>query len=229
MPCISRASRFVGMIYWRRKEMRKHNNNWLKGMAAAAAMLLLASPFSGALALTVDGPVKVLMIDGSDSDVTMDVASVDGTLPLGAYDFGFITGSGYTRITSRIGSYVFNGGDIVDFALRSRGLDNIFGTVDDRIFSISDPADYANQTYLSEIAPSFSQNPVVSNPYYRTLLLTWDLDLNGVADTGFNLSVTTPLLSNDGMMPVPLPAAAWLFGSGLLGLAALARRRKHAS
>ena len=29
--------------------------------------------------------------------------------------------------------------------------------------------------------------------------------------------------------PVPLPAAAWLFGSGLIGLAALARRRMGAS
>ena len=27
--------------------------------------------------------------------------------------------------------------------------------------------------------------------------------------------------------PVPIPAAAWLFGSGLLGLGALARRRKQ--
>ena len=195
--------------------MRKHNN-WLKGMVApAAGMLLLACPLSSAFALTVDGPGTVLMIDGTDSNVTVNVTALDGTLPLAAYDFGFVTGTGYTAITSTIGSYVFNGGDTVNFALRNRGLDNMFGTGDDLIYSILDPADYANQTYLLDIAPSYSQNPVVSSPYYRSLILTWDLDLNGVADTGFNLSVTTPLSSYDGMAPVPLPAAAWLFGSAL--------------
>ena len=207
--------------------MRKHNN-WLKGIAApAAGMLLLASPLSGAFALTVDGPGMVLMIDGTDSNITVDVTAIDLTFPLTAYDFGFVTGSGYTKITSLAGSWTFNGGDIVDFALRNRGLDTIFGTGDDVIYSISNPLDYANQTYLFPIAPSYSQNPVVSSPYYRSLALTWDLDLNGVADTGFDLSVTTPLGSYDGMTPVPLPAAAWLFGSGLLGLGAFMRRHRR--
>ena len=192
---------------------------WLMG-------LLLTSPLSSAFALTVDGPGMVLMIDGTDSSITVDVTAIDGTLPLTAYDFGFVTGSGYTKITSGIGSWIFNGGDVVDFALRNRGSDNTFGTGDDVLYSISDPLDYANQTYLLSIAPSYSQNPVVSSPYYRSLLLTWDLDLNGVADTGFDLSVTTPLSSYDGMAPVPVPATVWLFGSGLLGLMGVARRRK---
>ncbi len=203
------------------------NNNWLKGIAVpAAGMLLLVGPISSALALTVNGPGMVLMVDGKDSNVSVSVTAVDGTLPLGVYDFGFLTGTGYTKITSTAGSYMFNGGDIVDFALRNRGLDTIFGTADDLVYNMANPLDYANQIYLLEIAPSNSQNPVVSSPYYRSLALTWDLDLNGVMDTGFNLAVTTSLGSFDGMTPVPLPAAVWLFGSGLAALSVFRRRKK---
>lgn len=195
------------------------SNVWLMG-------LLLAGYLSSANALTVDGPGMVLMIDGTDSNVTVDITAIDGTLPLAAYDFGFVTGTSYTKITGLVGSWTFNGGDIVDFALRNRGTDNLFGTGDDVIYSISNPLDYADQTYLFSIAPSNSQNPVVSYPYYRSLFLTWDLDLNGIADTGFDLAVTTPLLTNDGMAPIPLPAAAWLLGSGLLCLLGAARSKR---
>ncbi len=207
--------------------MRIHNN-WLKGFAApAAGMLLLTGPLSSAFALSVSGPGTVLMIDGKDSNVRVNITAVDGTLSFEAYDFGFLTGTGYTKITSTIGSYIFNGGDIVDFALRNRGLDTIFGTADDLIYNMANPLDYANQTYLLPIDPSNSQNPVVTSPYYRSLLLTWDLNLDGVADTGFDLAAVTSLKSFDGMAPVPLPAAVWLFGSGLLGLGALLRRRRR--
>lgn len=45
-----------------------------------------------------------------------------------------------------------------------------------------------------------------------------------------SLDGITPTPSNwvTGPSPVPLPAAVWLFGSGLLGLAAIARRKKAA-
>ena len=207
--------------------MQIHNNKWLKGIAApVAGILLLLTPLFSAYALTVNAPGKVLMIDGIDSNVTVNITAVDGTSPLGAYDFGFVTGSSYTKITSANGSYTFNGGDIVDFALRNRGADTMFCTADDVIYSISNPLDYANQTYLLAINPSFSQNPVVTSPYYRSLTLLWDLDRNGVADTGFDLVATTPITSYDGMTPVPLPAAAWLLGSGLLSVGAFVRRRQ---
>ena len=203
-------------------------NNWLKGITApAVGMLLLASPLSSAYALTVNTPGSVLMIDGTDSNITVNITAIDGTLSLAAYDFGFVTGSSYTKITSTSGSYIFNGGDIVNFALRNRGTDSIFGTTDDLIYDIANPLDYANQTYSLPIDPSFSRNPVVSGPYYRSLLLTWDLNRNGIVDTGFNLVATTPLISYDGMTPVPLPAAAWLLGSGLLSVGAFMRRRRQ--
>ena len=200
--------------------------------ASLFGSLLLASPLSSVYAalltpdLAVNGPGLVLMVDGSDSNVTVNISALDGTLPVATYDFGFVTGGGYNRITSAIGSYTFAGGAMVDFGLRDRDLDNTFGTGDDIIYSISNPADYANQWYYTPITASSSQNPVVSSPYYHTLALLWDLDRNGVMDTDFDIGVSTPLTGTDGVMPVPLPAALWLLGSGLLGLAGSLRRKK---
>jgi len=200
--------------------MQKHVNR-LKGLAAGAGLLLLSVPFSSAFALTVTNPSSVLMIDGvGDNNTTVSVTSVDGTFPISQYDFGFLTGSTFTSITSTIDwSWTFNGGDVVDFALRNKTTSDIY--------DIASPLDYANQIYSLPIDPSLSQNPVVSSPYFHGLTIAWDLNHDGTVDPGFGFAIT-PLYSNDGMMPtvVPLPAAAWLFGSGLLGLGALTRRRR---
>jgi len=200
--------------------MRSHNN-WLKGFIAGAGLLLLSVPLSSAFALTVTNPSSVLMIDGvGDNNMTVQVTAADVTFPISQYDFGFYSGGNFTSITSTINwSYTFNGGDVVDFALREKASNTIY--------DIANPLDYANQFYSLSIDPSLSQNPIVSSPYYHSLLIAWDLNHDGIADPGFGFTVT-PLLSNDGMAPtvVPLPAAAWLFGSGLLGLGALARRRR---
>jgi hypothetical protein len=48
----------------------------------------------------------------------------------------------------------------------------------------------------------------------------------GTASLGTNGTLT--LAANSGGAPVPLPAAVWLFGSGLLGLVGVSRRRKAA-
>ncbi|HHJ15971.1 MAG TPA: VPLPA-CTERM sorting domain-containing protein [Gammaproteobacteria bacterium] len=45
----------------------------------------------------------------------------------------------------------------------------------------------------------------------------------GAMDDGFNVVNST--WTNYSVAPVPVPAALWLFGSGLLGLAGIARRK----
>lgn len=200
-----------------------------KALAVILFGLLGLGPFAVALgapvpALVVNGPGSVLMVDGTDSNVTVTVAVADATFPIGRYDFGFMGGTGYTRITSIAGSRTFLGGSIVDFALRDRGGDGIFGTGDDTVYAMSDPADYADQWYFGPVAASYSRNPVVSSEYYRTLTLFWDLNADGVQDAGFSIAAAQNL--RDGMAPVPLPAAVWLLGSGLLSFGAFVRGRQ---
>jgi len=48
---------------------------------------------------------------------------------------------------------------------------------------------------------------------------------DGVYLTGFNLAGTGTITGT--LAPVPVPAAVWLFGSGMLGLVAVARRPKN--
>jgi len=194
----------------------------LKGIVAGVGLLLLASPLSSAFAaLTVTSPSTVLMIDGvGDNNTTVQITALDATFPISEYQFGFLTGGGFTSITSLLDwTYTFNGGDVVDFALRE--------IASDTVYDIADPLDYANQIYSFSIDPSNSQNPAVTSPYYHALTIAWDLNHDGYADPGFGFAIT-PVLTNDGMAPtvVPLPAAAWLLGSGLLGLGALTRRRR---
>lgn len=210
----------------------KHRN-MLKAAVGAAGLLALAIPLSSAWALTlsspsltVTNPGKVLMVDGNDPNITVTISAADGTFPVGKYDFGFVSGSTYTMITTDLlppVSYSFTGGTVVDFALRD--------VTTNTIYSISNPINYATQYYYYPINPVFSQNPVVTSPYYHALALTWDLNKDGIADTGFDISVATPLTSHDGVAPapVPVPAAAWLMGSGVAGLFGWAVRRRKCS
>ncbi|HUJ79725.1 MAG TPA: PEP-CTERM sorting domain-containing protein [Nitrospiria bacterium] len=168
--------------------------------------------------MTAPGPVEI--IDGTDLGSGVVTFNIDLTLPLAGYDFGFMNGTNFVPIalapygpSSLYGTYTFSGSDLVNFALES--------TSTNTVYTIADPANYATQIYSNPIDPSHSVNPVVTTPYYNTLLLDWNL-MGGGYDPSIDpmLTLTQAINPYDGMAPVvPLPAAMLLFGSGLLGLA----------
>ena len=55
----------------------------------------------------------------------------------------------------------------------------------------------------------------------------WGLEFSDGIETGeFSATVDTMTVSSAAISSVPVPAAVWLFGSGLLGLTGIARRKK---
>jgi hypothetical protein len=218
-------------------------------LLAAGSALLCNSPFVQANSipstLLIDQSGLVLMVDGKDPNASVTFGITGGIHRLGlkfgfmrrdtlrALDFGFMRGDTFRSLDSgwrQKKKPIFTGGTMVDFAVRNRGADKRFGTSDDRIFRLSDPAHYANQYYSGAISPWKSSDPEQAETYYRNLTMFWDLDHNGITDLRITLHTRN---AHDGMYfvasatPVPLPAAAWLLGTGLAGLAALARRREN--
>lgn len=179
--------------------------------------------------LIVNAPSGVLMVDGKDRHSRVKIEVRLDAPERSVFDFGFANDGLYTPITDGLhsrGRYIFAGGAVVDFALRRSGADRLFGTPDDLVYRLSDGAGYARQTYFKPVKSSKSRNPAVTQVYFQDLRLSWDLDLDGKPDVRAVLESKRG--KYDGMTPapaaVPVPAAMWLFGSGLLGLAAMLRR-----
>lgn len=94
----------------------------------------------------------------------------------------------------------------------------------------------ADLWYPGDVAPSDSILLSVDNSF--VLGMTWDGGLTYYTDSSYALvsapddyritftdGVTTGRTLAIDVAPVPVPAAVWLFGSGLLGLVGFARRR----
>ena len=195
---------------------------------------VLASSVSIPTEVLVAESSRVLMVDGKDRHSKVKIKVRLDVPQRSVFDFGFMNDGLYVPMTGKShtsGSYTFAGGTVVDFALRNRGVDHLFGTPDDLVYRLSDSANYALQTYFKAVKSSKSRNPTVTQVYFQDLRLSWDLDLDGKPDVHSLLEFKRG--KYDGMMPapaaVPLPAALWLFGSGLLGLGLTVRHRNAVS
>lgn len=120
----------------------------------------------------------------------------DGVLTGGTGTVSFGSGSG-NSLTLNVGSSTFVASD-----------DSNYGSGYPQLSLNSGTFDGLNVSILFGAASSFDS------------LNSW---FDAYDDSGNLVSGTWTSFQ---MTPVPIPAAAWLFGSGLLGLAGIARRRK---
>jgi len=135
-----------------------------------------------------------------DSSCTADTA---GTLSAAGG-----TANGYNCIGSELGHLFYN---------------ELGGTAGNNIHSSTDP-----DAALFSIDPSglvlWSNTPDASNPNNNAYYYNFS---NGEQGISYNGAGYSALAVRDGdISAVPVPAAAWLFGSGLIGLAGVARRKE---
>ncbi|MBZ0071643.1 MAG: VPLPA-CTERM sorting domain-containing protein [Thiohalobacteraceae bacterium] len=99
--------------------------------------------------------------------------------------------------------------------------------------------DNGNGTYTGTYGISIGTNSGTASTTWditqsgnSLMITTWDTDSNGIPGTTLAGVMPLPIsLQWDGsaVSAVPVPAAVWLFGSGLLGLVGVARKRKVAA
>jgi hypothetical protein len=189
----------------------------------AVAVTLSLQPASQT-AMPGDTVTLDLVIDGLGDFASDSLGAFDIDI---AYDTSVLTFSGYT-----LGPYL---GDVslseaVDFSLGDSG-----GTVNITELSLLENDDvscfFCIPPYLDEIQPgSFTLASLdftvdVLDPGASTIVA---IDTVNALGDGFGAALTVESTTDAVINAVPVPAAVWLFGSGLIGLIGLARRKQSA-
>lgn len=180
-------------------------------VSTAVFIFMLQGLLSVAMAAPVPSGTPILFVDGigdQDLTVTPTVLQVSSSV----WNAGQLVGGVFQSIGT------LPGGTLVDFAIQSVSNNTIVHSLTSAVA----PNSIVAVTTLS--GPSLigqEQQPNPVGDYYNTIDIQWF-----VAGGAFPFSVTfgNAGANTDGFAAVPIPHAALLFGTGLIGLIGIARR-----
>ncbi len=175
----------------------------LTGFVVLASSVANAGYITGVMTLT--GDYSVGASNSSDLTTVTDVTlSTVGTAGVATVDFGTTINFSTPDEASTIGN-PFGTADL----LAPASVNNFFTFAGWQL-------DLATLSVEGDTTPEFlhlSGTGVVSGNDYQSTGVTWSLSASNA--TTYSMTVTA----------VPVPAAVWLFGSGLIGLIGIARRK----
>ena len=209
-------------------------------IVASGALLLAAASSQAAITeLINNGGFETGDLSGWDSSTSVSInTSTDGPSS-GAYSAFFQNGSPAANDLKQtnLGAGFLTPGQEVRVSFDYRGTSSAGGVLNAAIFSMIDGGGVSNTLNLNGGAPLFPNgDPSVWNNYSATVNL--GSDVSG----GIDFLISAPCGAAAGCVSdyyvdnisvefgeasaVPVPAAAWLFGSGLLGLVGMSKRKK---
>ena len=158
---------------------------------------------------------------------TSDLTLTSTFAQIASFDFGGITGSFYLD-GNGLGTLTDKGDGTGDWSM---GLP-LFAEWGGTIFNFSDLTLSSNATYNFNTAtgPGSISGTSMSYETGDTFLVGQSTVITDGGHPFEGLRITLGMNGNDpvSLSAVPVPAAVWLFGSGLIGLAGFARRKTRA-
>jgi hypothetical protein len=197
----------------------------LRALPLIAGCAGLVGPgVADALTITFSsGRSSLDVVDGTTRDKNGETNVVSWSGTIGGWDVYFTTGLLDTNIPLL---------QVVSFDASTSGSDPLTVSVFDDGVSVpaADYLGHAGGTLVgNDIEVSYSAGPGSAGPVtYNTSSFSGDTLFSSSGGSGMRITMTTTggvTGVSATLQPVPIPAAAWLFGSALIGVVAVGRRK----